>query len=84
MSDFFRRLLDSKDSSINSKILTVLVGLILIVTTTILVLIGVPPNESIHVGKLIYGLVFMIVSAAGIEVSNQIFNNNDDDLEPPM
>ena len=83
MSNFFKRLLDSKDSSVNSKILTVLVGLILIVITTILVLIGVPPNESIHVGKLIYGLVFLVVSACGIEVSNQIFSQNSGSDEPP-
>jgi len=83
MSNFFRRLLDSKDSSVNSKILTVLVGLVLIVITTALVLIGIPPNESIHVGKLIYGLVFMVVSACGIEVSNQVFNKNIGSDEPP-
>ena len=73
MKDFFKRLLDSKDSSANSKILITLVGLFLIIVTTILVLVGVPPAESIHVSKVIYGLVIMVLASAGIEVTNQIF-----------
>lgn len=68
---FFGRLFNREDGSIDSKIVSVFVSMILLTITTFFVLIGVPPIEASYTGDLIWGLVAIILGGSGIEVANQ-------------
>jgi hypothetical protein len=71
-------LFDSSDHRFNSKILSVVVALILLVFATIMVLFGIPPVTATYITDLIWGLVTIIIGGSGIEVANQFIGRKSD------
>jgi cobalamin biosynthesis protein CobD/CbiB len=74
--NFILKIFNANDSTANSKIIGVCVGLMLLIMTTIFVLLGIPPVTASYVSDLIWGLVALISTLSGAEVVNTIFKRN--------
>lgn len=84
MIKFFKSLFDSKDSSVNSKIIGVVGALFLLMVTTFFILFGIPPVDAYYISDLIWGLVAIIIGGSGIEVANQIMTKNNGPDDGPV